>query len=627
MGVVLAGLVLLADWAQAGTFLANSTGEVAAIKRKVLAAEFLSRTTFGPKMAEITALATRIQQIGHKAACEEWINQQLAITPPTNHWPIARQMVIDNGWSTELTTNGTVSDYYRYKEYAWWHTALTANDQLRQRVAWAMSQIFVVATGPSTFDVNTALDFSGNPYWLGLPHYYDNVLLKNAFGTYRQLIEDMTLHPVMGVWLSSVRNRKATGSTEPDENYAREILQLFSIGLLEMQKNGEYRRDSVGNTIDTYDIDTIKALARVFTGMVYNNGAAANSSGAATNLHAAMEMYASYHDYTAKTAFKGNLAIPARSATEANGLLDISNVLNHLAYKHPNTAPFLSRRLIQRLVKSNPSKNYIRRVASVFDSGNGDFPKMIKAVLLDSEALDSLTFVQTRSPLGIQVRTRGTEYTRLREPVLRYTAMFRAFDASYTPPAGAGNYFFISNDDVRNYFDQAPYNSPSVFNFYLPDYRPPNLDTYVPSSQLPNGQIVAPEFQIMTAVQANRIGDRLRAEIIDSDLDSAVWIKGQASRTAFRIVLDLAPIYSGMLGPQGTEPTVAQLDDMMEYLDLLLCHGTLNETVKQAIFAACVNEVNTRVITQNTGTDLSKENLVRGAVWSVLVSPGCAVSE
>lgn len=625
---VLAGLFLAADRCTAGTFNATSLSALNAIKAKVLAAEFLSRTTFGPSMAQIDALAARIQQIGQRRAWEEWIDQQFA-KPATYHYPIARQMVIDNGWTTELTTNGTVTDYARYREYAWWHTALTADDQLRQRVAWALSQIFVVAVGPSTFNINTALDFSGNPYWLGLVDYYDNVLVKNAFGTYRQALEDTTYHPVMGIWLSSLKNKKASGSNEPDENYAREICQLFSVGLLEIRKTGDRKQDRTGADIETYDNETIRALARVFTGLVYNNGPAADNFNAAGNLHAPMEMYEQQHDFAAKSAFRGSLAIPARTATKENARQDIADVLNYLAYKHQNTAPFISRLLIQRLVKSNPSGNYIRRVANAFDQNRGDMRAVLKAVLLDVDALTSLVFTTQQSPLGLKVGTKGTEHSRLREPVLRYAAVFRAFNANFTPPAGAGSYFFIYNGNstaIRDQLSQAPYNSPSVFNFYLPDYRPPSLDAYLTSANLPNGQITAPEFQIMTPVQANRIGDRLRNDMIDSDLDADVWIKGNGSRTAFPIRFDFSPIYDGILGRNGWEPTPAELSTMMEYLDLLLCRGALNETAKQSILTACRNEVDAYNISSNSAGG-SKEQLVRGAVWSVLVSPGCAVSE
>ncbi|MFZ5831554.1 MAG: DUF1800 domain-containing protein [Planctomycetota bacterium] len=624
--ITLGALMFLAGAVHAGTFRAQSYGELSNIKRKVLAAQFLSRTTFGPTPAEIDSLALRIRQIGVKPAFEEWINQQIS-KPVTHHHALAREMVIANGWQTQLTSNGAVQDHNRYKDFAWWHIAIRGEDQLRQRVAWALSQIFVVAEGPALFTNQTPLDTTGNPRWLGLADYYDDVLVNNAFGSYRQLLTDMTYHPCMGVWLTSLKNKKPSASTEPDENYSREVMQLFSIGLVERFKNGVVRKDGAGADLETYDNETIKALARVFTGMVYNNNnPSTDSFGAGINLHGPMDMYEQEHDFGQKIAFGGNLVIPARTANEANARQDISDVLDYLAYEHSTTSPFLCRLLIQRLVKSNPSKAYIRRVAKVFDDSQGDFAAVVKAIFLDREALQSLVFAQSRSPLGLKVSGRGTEHSRLREPVLRYTAVFRAFNATTDASSqGAGDYLFIHNGIVNGDFNQAPHESPSVFNFYLPDYQPPLLEGYATSNQIPNGRLFGPEFEIMTAVQANRLPNQLRGDITDSKLDCDVWLQGQTGRTSIDIFFDFSTMYNGMLGANGVEPTQDQVWAMIDYLDLVLCAGTLGDAAKGSLVTACMNEIGSYSISSNSKGG-SKEQLVRGVVWSILVAPECAVA-
>lgn len=646
-------------------FQASSFSEMANTKRKVYAAHFLMRATFGPKQTEIDELAQRIGQIGHKAACEEWIDDQLSDYPISSNWetyesdrgrlwPLAKKMLLDMGYrESNLGENtgsqGGVYGQNQYKEYAWWHRSITAKDQLRQRTAWALSQIFVTAEGPGVFG-NRTLDSSANPRWLGLAKYYDDVCIQHAFGNYRELLDTMTYHPVMGVWLTTVRNKKSNSRTgaEPDENYAREIMQLFSIGTVELKEDGEKKTDSSGQFIETYDNETITALARVFTGFTYNNNTGGDSIGAGTNLHLPMEMYQQEHDFAEKVAFGGALVIPARTQTDDNARQDISEVHDFLAYEHPNTAPFLCRRLIQRLVMSNPPKSYLRRVSQVFNNNKqspDQFAKVVKAILLDPVALRSLRFEITQSPPAVKViRKYPTERTRLREPVLRYTALLRAFspypDPSYvtsgskiafTTPGGpegtAGNqYFFIDNDSsgIGYNFAQAPYESESVFNFYSPDYQPPgDLGNYAASSNVANRILHAPEFQIVTPKTQVDIMNEFRTSTIDSDVDAGNIDDVNDNPTNVDINLDLDHFFQdgGMLGPVGTEPTGQQIETFISSLDLLFCAGTMSQGTKDVLVDTCMEELSR----YNVDSLNEKEDMVQAIISAVLMSPDCAV--
>ena len=259
-------------WILLGCLLSCSSAfSMPTLQDKKLASAFLLRTTFGPTMEEIDQLSDRISTLGTVPAYTEWIDQQLLV-PASGHKRLAKQMEVDDRehfyWDPADPNLENIAQS-RYKHYAWWHLTVTAPDQLRQRMAWALSQIFVVSTiGNSIFNDRNP-DMSGDGRWLGISDYYDQ-MVNNAFGNYRNLIETVTLHPVMGRYLSHVRNPKGDGtSVFPDENYAREVMQLFSIGLNELNIDGTWQLDGNSNPIATYDNETIKSFARVFTGLSY----------------------------------------------------------------------------------------------------------------------------------------------------------------------------------------------------------------------------------------------------------------------------------------------------------------------------------------------------------------------
>jgi len=383
---------------------------------------------------------------------------------------------------TEYASTEIPEFYTDPKQAAWWNRAMgvpslipggTAQlpDPLRQRAAFALSQILVISDRPETLAVVP----------IGMANYYD-MLVTNAFENYRDLLFDVTMHPCMGFYLSHLKNRKPdlVNNIHPDENYAREIMQLFSIGLWELNQDGTRKLDTNGVPIPTYDNSHITEFARVFTGLSYGPTNAAQFTNAPQNFTVPMKMWDAHHDCDPKVLLNGQ-ALPARTPSDPNtgeaGMLDIHAAIDNLFW-HTNVAPFIGRQLIQRFVTSNPSTGYVARVSAAFnDNGSGvrgDVKSVIKAILLDDEA---------RNPAFMNEPTFG----KMREPFMRVVNLARAFNAS----ADAG---FYALDDFNIDHYQQPLNSPSVFNFYLPGYLPPG--------NLANAGLMGPEFQILNAGSA-----------------------------------------------------------------------------------------------------------------------------
>ena len=588
--IVFAISVSLGNSLQAGTFRVATSRDIRPTKARVQAARFLNRATFGPTLAEIESLSQQIVARGEKRALEAWIDAQFEL-PVEDHHSFIKQKMADDGF----TPDGGIVNRLRYRDHAFWHHAIAADDQLRQRVAWALAQIYVInKDGANTFN-QTQADASGEAAWLGVVNYND-MLLRNAFGNYRTLLRDVSLHPIMGQFLTHLGNRKQDPLTGrfPDENFAREVMQLFSIGLYELKNDGSIRRKK-GELVPAYDNDDIREFSRVFTGLTFQAGAGVPQTFRnLINYHAPMAMVEEEHDTEAKTLLNGQV-LPAGQS----GLQDIDDAMDNLT-NHPNTGPFIARLLIQRLVKSNPSKGYISRVARKFANNGkrvrGDMRAVVKAILMDQEALGAHVFRQVRLPdrsRGLRVTAKGTEHSRLREPAVRYVQMFRAFKAESNHPTGM--MMIPSWQDVG----QAPYQSPSVFNFYLPDYQPQgDLIGYKASRNIPNGSLFAPEFQILTTVAATRFPNFLLRTIR----------QGQMRYTAdgFDAEINL-----------NFDDQIALADDpvaLLDQLDLLLCNGTLSDEAKTSIAEAIEEETD----------DLNVR--ARAAVIAVIISPDCAVS-
>ncbi len=387
------------------------------------AIRFLQRATFGPRPADVDHLL----DIGVDA----WFTEQLAMPIGTNNY---------DRWIQPTDPHYTHAPTI-------WEGMFAGQDQLRKRVAYALSQILVV----SRYELDTSDVLA-----------YADVLEAGAFGTYRELLERVTLTSVMGQYLTYQYNRRASGSRLPDENYAREIMQLFSIGLWQLDAAGN-RRLSNGQPIPSYDQNDILGLARVFTGW----GPTVDAKPERSRLPMIPLMPSDqWHESGAKT-FLG-VTIPAN--TNITDSLEIA--LDTLAY-HPNTAPFICKQLIQRLVTSNPSAAYVTRVTNVWANDGadtvGNLFAVVKAILTDSEGWQA-------SPSG--------RVGKLREPVLRFTTVTRALGITAT-----AGWPIDDTENAASELAQQPYLSPSVFNFYRPGYVPPQTD-------MSASGMVGPEFQI-----------------------------------------------------------------------------------------------------------------------------------
>ncbi len=400
------------------------------------AARFLVQAAFAATDAQIA----RVQTLGYSA----WIDEQFAMPRTLSHW----DWMDAKGYQVVANV-----DNFAGFENSLWRKLIASPDALRQRMTLALSEIFVVS-------------LLGLPVsWRGfLAAGYVDTLEANAFGTYRQLLQDVTLSPAMGVYLNTRGNQKANPATGrvPDENYAREVMQLFSIGLLELETDGTLKG---GRAQETYNAQTIGALAQVFTGWDLDG---VNRTEAGYTRRPMINLPAR-HETGAKT-FLG-VTVPAGTAAATS----LQVALDTLA-RHPNVGPFISRQLIQRLVSSSPSPAYVGRVAAAFnDNGQGqrgDLKAVIKAILLDEEARRDPTTADT---------TRG----RLQEPVARFIQWARTFGLS--SPTDLWNIGSLSDPATR--LGQSPMRAPSVFNFFRPGYVPPN-------TELGKLGITAPEFEI-----------------------------------------------------------------------------------------------------------------------------------
>lgn len=487
------------------------------------ASRLASRATFGLDLQAMEAIAEQGE--------EAWIEQQFRL-PIGRHEPIVTELLTRKraGDFAELEQNNNNIEYV-FRRLAWWQQAVYAPDVLRQRVAFALSEILVVSD-----KVDVLATF---PYALS---NYQDTLLTHAFGNYRDLLRAVTLHPAMGVYLSHVNNAKANPelNTFPDENYAREVMQLFTIGLFELNPDGTEKTDSQGRPIPTYDNDDIRAFARVFTGLSYG-GDNARFHKRLPDFRNPMQMFGFFHDQDEKRLL-GGIVLPAGQG----GMQDIEDALDNL-FNHPNVGPFIGRQLIQRLVTSNPSPEYVARVSAAFNgetgAPRGDMKAVLRAILLDPEALAT---PGTHEQMG-----------KLREPLLRALGLLKNFSVSSPDGFYASTGFFL--EDLLH---QHPLSSPSVFNFFLP--------SHAPVGDIANAGLVAPEFQLTnssTIVAVSNIVDIVLFRDLVNDLFSAPF---QRSR------LDLGP-YLAIADDAGA---------LLDRLDTLMTYNTLSDETRETILAS-----------------------------------------
>lgn len=472
------------------------------------AARFLTQATFGATRNEIA----HVMEVGFEA----WLQEQFALRRSSHRGLLDSRL---RALGIEVTDDSRLNRHQSRQRRVhltdtWWHVALTRKDQLRQRVAFALSQILVVSLN----DPVVAL------YPRGVAAYYD-ILSKNAFGNYETLLREVTLNPMMGTYLSMIRNEKPDPerNVEADENYARELMQLFTIGLVELEQDGAVRRGADGRAIETYDNDVIKNLARALTGWTWGN--AVNFRQIAPEQKRGplipMKAFEAFHDKTPKRLLSGVVLAAGQSASQ-----DLNAALT-VVFNHPNVAPFVSKQLIQKLVTSNPSPAYVARVSQVFaDNGDGvrgDLEAVIEAVLLDAEARTE--------------PSADSDFGKLREPLLRLSALWRAFGArSRELDESEGvtrmlRAFRYGNSELD--FAQRAMSAPSVFNFFSPSYARPG-----PISEL---ELLSPEFEILNEFMIIKTTNRWGRAIFgtDSSLPSARTTIPVASQGFYAPGLDL----------------------------------------------------------------------------------------
>lgn len=482
------------------------------------ASRFASQATFGVDFDGIDSLA--------REGKSNWIDRQFSL-PVTDHSSIIADLVQrrDDGEFAAFETD--IEYLIMFRRLAWWHRTVTAPDELRQRIAFALSEIFVVSDNVDALIVNPN----------AMSDYYDT-LLVHSFGNFRDLLRSVTLHPSMGIYLSHVNNRKTdpVNNIFPDENYAREVMQLFSIGLFELNIDGTRKLDTNGDPIPTYSNVEIREFAKIFTGLSYG-GTNAFFGNPIPDFLSPMQMFDSDHEPGSKILLNG-LVVPAGQT----GMQDIEAAIDNL-FNHQNVGPFIGRQLIQRLVTSNPSTAYVERVARAFNGDatgvRGDMEAVIRAVLLDSEAV--------AAPDAM------TNFGKLREPVVRYASILRLFGANSSDGFIANSGFFL-----QELGKQHPLSSPSVFNFFLPAHSP--------AGEIASANLVAPEFQITTSNS----------------------IIGFSNYIDFVVLADLvtdAPEPFAMVSLDFSDyvDVAGDINALIDRLDIVLTAGTLDPSTRLAI--------------------------------------------
>ena len=532
------------------------------------AARFILKGSLAATEAEIAD----IRSVGYVA----WLDKQMDI-------PVSQTGV---AW---LSSRGydqvTVDEFYNqstFADYMVWNQLIASPDPVRKRLAYALSQFFVVSTN------SIEITWRSN----AMAAYWD-VLNRNALGNFRQLLEDVTLNPAMGVYLSTLDNKKEDTRTGrvPDENYAREVMQLFTIGLNELNNDGSKKIGTTGQPIDTYTNSDVSNLARVFTGYSYDyaNLVRTPSVRVPSTLVAPLESVirpmtsdttrwsrpqtSSEHSMLEKT-FLGT-TIPANTDAPTSMKLALDTLFNH-----PNVGPFFSKQMIQRLVTSNPSAGYVDRVTRIFNNNGsgvrGDLRAVFKAILLDDEATNAA---------GLTTPTFG----KVREPVLRFTQWASNFGAT----SRTGNWIIANLSNPATSLGQSPLRAPSVFNFYRPGYVPAN-------TAFATNALVAPEFQIVTEVSVAGY-----INFMASAIGSANGVNNDVKATYTR---ELA--------------IVSDTAALLNRLSLLLSGNQLTDTTKATIKAA---------LDATTVTDTSaladKERRVYLATLLVFASPDYLVQK
>ena len=523
---------------------------------------FLEQSTFGPT----NDLITHVQQVGWEAFLNEQLAAPTADYPDLPFWPQTRP--------TSCTGDCQRDNYTLYQlQQHFFANALSGQDQLRQRVAFALGQILVT----SAVDVPL-------PSWM---RGYQQLLYAEAFGNFRQLLYDVTLNPAMGRFLNMVNNRCQTPTpananvcrngvkSQPNENYAREILQLFSIGTFALNQDGTRAVDGSGNPIPTYDQNTVEQFARVFTGWVLAPALPGppDVGGTVPNyrdpmvLHKDSQGREDYHDQGPKTLLNGVQLPGGQSADQ-----ELSAAIDNIA-DHPNVAPFISKQLIQHLVTSNPSTAYVQRIANVFVATRTSATQLfevVRAILLDDEARGD-----SKDPSTLP------SYGKLREPVQFITNVLRAFNAQSDGVLDSLNVggSAIGSADMN----QDVFNAPSVFSFYPPTAR------------VPGESVLGPQFVLFSSLTSLR-RDNFVNRVIFSTIPASPPNRPNGTS------IDLSAWI-----PLANDP-----NNLIETLNQLLLHGTMSDDMRQSVITA--------VTSIPASNDSNRRIRVQTAIYLILTS-------
>jgi len=482
------------------------------------------------------------------------------------------------GYSAVNTTTRYYDNSYP-GDYMIWNQLMTSPDALRKRAALALSEFFVLSL--SGLDMNWR-SHAVAAWW--------DLLAANAFGNYRKLLEDVTLNAAMGYYLNTKGNLKENPATSrsPDENYGREVMQLFTIGLYQLNLDGTEKRDASGNKIETYTPADTTGIARVFTGWDFDQTQNTTTlepvqnrtipSTAFTRLP--MRLTAANHSVLASSFLGTSIAANTDGVTALRMALDT-------LFNHPNVGPFFGRQMIQRLVTSNPSPAYVARVAGAFNNNGagvrGDLAAVFAAVLLDDEA---------RGPAGLVQPGFG----KLREPMLRLVQWGRTFGIG----SARASWKIGDLSNPATQLGQSPLRPPSVFNFFRPGYVPP-------SSALSASQSPAPEFQLVNESTVGAYLNYMQGVIRSGIFVNAPDLPNSASNASNGF--DISAAYTSELA------LVLDANALVKRLNLLLCAGQLS-AANQALI---VNALNATALT-TASSDSARRDRVGAAVLLVMAA-------
>lgn len=571
---------------------------------------FLMQSTLGASYDTISKVAS--------AGIETWLDSQLNSSFDSNDtyenrtniiWQDFKAQAIsasgDNGSGNVIGVGNATLPYNFYFRMAWWHRTLTKDnknisvqsnitnakeiddkDLVRHRIAQALSEIIVISDKS-----NLELDA------LGMANFYD-IFYKHAFGNYSDILKEVSLHPCMGVYLTHLNNKKENGNQHPDENYARELMQLFTIGLNELNQNGSEKKDSNNKNIPTYDNDDIKQLAKVFTGVKaskyqyewpsqisgFVNGASVDLTDSSPKLHKTIPFIdmqtpmieeSSLHDTSAKTLLNGKVNISSGGTLVS----DVNKAVDDLV-AHENCAPFICKKLIQQLTSSNPSETYIQAVASKFGS-SGDLKAVIKEIFVHSEA--------------------KTSAKKLKAPLFRITQLLRAFNVSNS----SGKLWF-RGDMVDTKLNQHVLSSPTVFNFYLPNYAP--------HGSIENANEVAPEYQLHNSATSIAYVNMMY-ELLFSDPSSKlnITVPTKIHTSEFFRTSDTTLSADKLGFDFTTEKTLANASDIETLIKRISLILTGRENI--SILSEIKNTIDTKIGYSN------KDWVVQTVVFMIAISP------